>query len=533
MLKTLLRKNLQEVGSLYFRDKKGGGKRQGGALIGMIVLYVIVFFSLALSFGGMAALFLSSVPAGSDWIAWAVMGIMSVVMASIINAILSYVQLFMAHDNEMLLAMPIPPGTLVLSRMVSVYVMGLVYAAMAWLPTMFVGFVQGKMTVLLFASQLLMLFVQGLLILALTCLFGWLVAFFATKFKNQKFVTVIVCLIFLIGIYALQFKTNALLNQLSSNMDRAGEVIKQSIWPFYQLGHAACGSISAILLFTALAAAILAAAYFLVSKTYIKMSTSKKSGTKAKFKETQIKATSTNKALLKKEATHFVNSVTCMLNSGLGVIIMVAGAIFLFVKGDILSDRIGPIAEAIPEFGQILPLAVIVVICMMESLGTITAASVSLEGKHIWMLQSMPVDPLAVLNAKIQFGVYLQALPGVLLTVALSMALGIDSSNTVLLAVFAAFYGRTSATLGTVLNLKHPNLDWTSEQTPVKRGAPVAFLLFGGWIFGMAVAALGFFTRNFVPTHIFILALVVVLFGIYFYCDKWLKTKGADIFRYL
>lgn len=533
MLKTLLRKNLQEVGALYFKDKKGGGKRTGGALIGLIVLYVIVFLTLALSFGGMAALFLSAAPAGSEWIAWAVMGILSVVMASVLNAILSYVQLFMAHDNEMLLSMPIPPGTLVLSRMVSVYVMGLVYAALAWLPTMFVGFVQGKITALLFVSQLLMFFVQGLLILALTCLFGWVVAFFATKFKNQKIVTVIVCLLFLIGIYVLQFKTNALLNRLSENMGRAGEVIKESIWPFYQLGHAACGSISAILLFTAFSAAILAAAYFLVSKTYIKMSTTKKSGTKAKFKETQIKATSANKALLKKEATHFVNSVTCMLNSGLGVIFMVAGSIFLFIKGDILSDRIGPLAEAIPELGQLLPLVVIVVVCMMESLGTITAASVSLEGKHIWMLQSIPVDPLAVLNAKIQFGVYLQAIPGVLLSVALSMALGIDSSNTVMLAVFAAFFGRTSATLGTVLNLKHPNLDWTSEQTPVKRGAPVAFLLFGGWVFGMAVAVLGFFTRNFVPTHIFILALVVVLFGVYAYSDKWLKTKGAAIFRYL
>ena len=120
-----------------------------------------------------------------------------------------------------------------------------------------------------------------------------------------------------------------------------------------------------------------------------------------------------------------------------------------------------------------------------------------------------------------------------MLAAALSMALGINSSNTVMLAVFAAFFGRVSATLGTVMNLKHPNLDWTSEQTPVKRGAPVAFLLFGGWIFGMAVAVLGFFTRNIMPTHIFILALVVVLFGVYAYSDKWLKTKGAAIFQYL
>ena len=316
-------------------------------------------------------------------------------------------------------------------------------------------------------------------------------------------------------------------------MDRAGDVIKQSIYPFYQLGHACCGNIAGILIFTAIVAVVMAVAYLLVTKTFIGFSTKKNSGTSAKFKEAQIKTGSASKALLKKEATHFFNSVTCMLNAGLGVIFMIGGAVFLFIKGDLLADKIAPLAQVLPEFAQILPLAILFIICMMESLATISAASVSLEGKNIWMLQSMPVDPIAAINAKIQFSVYLQSIPGALLAVALSLALGIDDSNAVLITVFAAIFGRTSSTLGTVLNLKHPNLEWTSEQTPVKQGAPVAFIIFGGWVFGILVGILGFFTRNMVPTHIFILAIIVLLFVIYMYCDKWIKTKGASIFSNL
>ena len=532
MLKTLLRKNLQEVGALYFRDKKGGKKR-GGAVIGMVILYVIVFFSLAASFAGMADLFFSVAPAGSEWIVWSIMGMMGVAMSALLNTILSYTQLFMAKDNEMLIAMPIPPGALVLSRMVSVYLMGLIYAAVAWLPTMLVGVLKGKMTVITLVPQFAMLLIQGLLILALTCLCGWVVAFFATKFKNQKLITVFVCLIFLVGIYVLQFKTNSLLNKLSKNMDRAGEVIKETIWPFYQLGHASCGSIVAIILFTVFALAILAVAYLLVSKTFIKFSTGKASGTKAKFKESQIKATSAGKALVRKEAQHFVNSITCMLNTGLGVIFMLGVSVFLIIKGDVLSDRIGPLLEAMPEIAQLVPLVIIAAICIMESLGTISAASISLEGKNLWMLKSMPIDPVEILNAKIQFAVYLEAIPGALLAASCAYALNLDSTTLMILVVFAAFFGRTSATIGTVLNLKHPNFDWTSEQVPVKRGAPVAFLLFGGWVFGLVVGALGFLVRNFLNTQIYMVVLCVLLLVIYMYMNKWIKTRGAEIFRSL
>ena len=56
--------------------------------------------------------------------------------------------------------------------------------------------------------------------------------------------------------FYLQFKTNTLLNRLADNMDKAGDVIKHSIYPFYQLGRAACGNIVGMLVFTAISAAL-------------------------------------------------------------------------------------------------------------------------------------------------------------------------------------------------------------------------------------------------------------------------------------
>lgn len=532
MLKTLLHKNWQEVGAFYFRDKKNGGKAQGNAKVGLIALYAFVYVSLAASFAGMSDLFFSVVPEGETWIVWAIMGILGIAMSALINAITCYAQLFLARDNEMLLSMPIKPGTIMLSRMVDVYVLNIVYVSLAWLPTMIVGFVKHKMAIPTIGSQILMLLVQSIVALAFTCFFGWIVAYFSSKFKNQKFITVIVCLLFLGAIYVLQFKTNSLLNALASNIGKAGSIIKAKAYPFYLLGKATCGDIISILLFMLMAAILLALAYLLLSKTFIKMSTTKAAGTKVKFKENQIKTSSVSTALLNKERIHFVNSVTCMLNAGIGVIFMLVGSIFLFIKGEMIAEKIAPLI-AIPEIANLLPLAIIVVICMMESLGTISAASVSLEGKNIWMLHSLPIDPLMVLNAKIQFAVYLQAIPGALLAIALSNALGLDSTNMVILAVFAAFFGRISATYGTILNLKHPNLEWTSEQTPVKQGAPVAILLFGGWAVGLVAAAVGYFAIKLIPTYLYIFILVVIMGIIYTFFNKWIRTRGVEIFSYL
>ena len=50
-------------------------------------------------------------------------------------------------------------------------------------------------------------------------------------------------------------------------------------------------------------------------------------------------------------------------------------------------------------------------LCMLASMNDMAAPSVSLEGKSLWLLQSLPVTPWQVLRAKLRLQLLLTAIP--------------------------------------------------------------------------------------------------------------------------
>lgn len=533
MLKILIHKNMQEFAVAYFRDRKTGGKKIGGALVGMIVLYAFLFLLLAGSFAAMASLFFMSAKNGDEWIAFSIMGLLAIVMAALINGLTSYSQLYLAKDNEFLLAMPINPGTILTSRMVSTYIMGLVYVFMVWIPTIVVGIVMHKMSVLAVVMSVITMLVAGIVVLALTCLIGWLVAFLVTKFKNQKVLSAVLSVVFIGAIYVFQFKSNKLFTAIADNMSGVGTIIKSKLFPFYLMGQSSVGNALGFVGFVLIAAILMALAYLLISKTFIKVAMTKAAGKQTKFKEKQIKTSSVDKALLTKERARFFGGITYMINTGLGVIVMVALSVLVLVKGGAFVTKFAPLLDAMPEIKEIIPLAVVLVIIMLEAMTESTPFGISIEGKNLWILQTMPVDYYKVLRQKVNFNIWLQGFPALILAVAIQQAFNFNIPVYAGIVAVTVAYSCFSSTFGLVMNLKHPRLDWTTEAQVVKQGLPLVLNMFGGWGVALIIAAGGYLLRNIIGAGIFLIAIAVILFVGYILLDKWLKTKGTQILRYL
>lgn len=533
MFKTLLRKNFQEVGAMYFRSKKKGTVLSGGAKVGMIILYIFIYLSMLAAFSGISIALYMPIQPEFDWVVWSVIGIMAVVMATLINAFTSYAQLYLARDNEFLISMPIKPGTIIFSRAVSVYLMGIVYASMAWIPTIIVGVVLGRMTPMMIAGSIITLFVVGFMVLALTCLIGWLIALMSLKLKNQKILLTGILLIFIFGLYYLQFKSNQLVEKLSQNIDKIGSIMESRIYPFYKLGKGVQGDIPSYLIFVAITAVLLVVAYYVLSRTFVKIATTGGSTKKAKFNEGQIKTTNIDRALIQKEKRRFLGSITYMLNSGLGAIMMLAGAAILWYKSEDIVGQLIPIMEALPEIAELIPLSIITLLCMLISLSATSPSSISMEGKQIWQIQTMPVNPAKIFRAKIKFSWDLQVLPAMLLFGVLSYIFRLNYGTQLVLLVFIIAFSNLSATFGVFINLRHPNLDWVSEQTVIKQGMPVTLTIFGGWGFGLVVAALTYFAGKIIDYRIFLVAVTIVMLILVARMNKWLRTKGTEIFATL
>ena len=169
--------------------------------------------------------------------------------------------------------------------------------------------------------------------------------------------------------------------------------------------------------------------------------------------------------------------------------------------------------------------------CMLASMNDIAAPSVSLEGKALWLVKSMPVSTADVLKAKLVVQLVL-TLPALAFVYACGASLLRENGALLLLlgGCTALGYGLLSALFGLFLGLKMPMLDWTTETIPIKQSMGVTIALFGGWGYALALGGGYLLLANFVPATVYLgvfLALTLTAAALLY---RWIATKGVLAF---
>ena len=316
-------------------------------------------------------------------------------------------------------------------------------------------------------------------------------------------------------------------------LNQASEIaagLKSYGYPLYQLGRAAQGSVFGFLFVTAVIIGIFALVWLVLSRSFFKMVTMQKGAAKVKYRERMVKRQSTDHALLVKELKRFTSSANYMLNCGLGILFMLIVSGALLWKGRVLAEVLPLIYEGAEE---IIPLILAAALCMIVSMNDMSAPSVSLEGKNIWILQSFPVSPWQVLRAKLRLQLVLTLPPAAVMTVCAFIVLKPKFGEMVLIFLLLALFILTMAQLGLFLNLKTPNLKWTNEIVPIKQSFSVTVTLFGGWGIIIACGGLYFLLGKYVGTLGFMALICLLLAVASVILRWWIKTKGARIFAAL
>ena len=75
MMRALFRKQMMEVFSWLYQDKKSGKIRTSGGIMGYVLLYLLIFGALGVMFGAVAVLLCEPfLAAGMGWLYWCLMG---------------------------------------------------------------------------------------------------------------------------------------------------------------------------------------------------------------------------------------------------------------------------------------------------------------------------------------------------------------------------------------------------------------------------------------------------------------------------
>ena len=530
MTRALFKKQMMEIFSFVFHDKKTGKKRTVKGLIGYSALFLYLFGFLGFTFYQVAdSLCAPLADAGLLWLYVAIMSLISAALGVFGSIFNTYASLYRARDNDLLLAMPIPARSILLVRLFGVYLMGLLYELLVFVPALIVLFQTVRLTVRGALFALLLPLLLSALVLALSCLLGFVVAIISAKCRFKNALTIVFSLGFIVGYYYLYAKAYKLLLKILENPTEVGKRAKGVLYPFYCLGRAAEGDVVSFLLAVLMFGGLLVLTYLVLAKSFLSLATANKGGSKTQKKTNLRREGSVRLALLKKELRRFVGSPVYFLNCGLGCILIPVAAVFLLVKAS-------AVREILPLFAMLdIPVLLVAaaLACTMISMNDMTAPSVSLEGKHIWLLQSMPVPARLVLQAKLTMQLLL-TLPLVLfLGGALIYVLSLSAADGVLLIAVLVLYTVLLTLWGLFLNLKFPNLHWTQEVVPVKQSLSVTMTLLGGWAFVTMLGVIYYFLRNTLDADVYLFLVLLLFVALILPLYLFINKKGSKIFETL
>ena len=532
MIKTLLKKELlQFINGLFVRKNK---KTTGASAVLYAIILLFLVFSLGMMFYMIAdtlaePLFLLDY----GWLYFALIGMISVAIAVLLCAFTTYSSLFHAKDNELLLSMPIPTGSILIARMLSVFLMALVYSGVVFIPAVIRYAMTEYATAAGIICSLILFFLNSLLILALSCFAGWVVALVASKVRNKSAVTVFAYIAFLAVYYVIYFRMNSILGSIIQNLEEVGDKVAAAVWPALQFGRGCTGNVTAMLLFAVFALAVFAIACVVMNRGFVKIATANKGAAKKKYVERDAKAASAGTALIRKEFGRFLSSPAYIMNCGIGLFFMLAFAVFVIIKRQDIYTTIYQVFGIGENFRDFFGVIAAAVVAMFAGMSYLTAPSVSLEGKNIWIVQTAPVSAAQVLKAKEMLQLVMDVPVTVLLSIAVSLALKLGPLMTVLIIVMNVIFVAFNASLGLMLNLRFPRLDWTNEVQPIKQSLPVMVALFGSWIIAAAIGGLFFLAAGSIRGEIYLLLVSVVLAGLTALMNAWIFRRGAEIFSKL
>lgn len=485
MLKALIKKQLAEIlYSSFLRNRK---KRSGK---GMLVALILVVAYLILFFGGMNLLLSGALIAvGKGWFYYLLLTVVSVLFGTFGSVFTTYSTLYLAKDNDLLLSSPIPVGHIILSRLFSVYIMGLGYSGLISLPGVIVSWIHSGFRFSHIVGGLVLVLLVSLVVLGLSCLLGWAVARLSLRMKNKSWMALLLSLAFLGLYFYFYFRFMKNLDGIIDKAEALAVDIESSsrlLWRFGRIGE---GDWLAMLCAAAATALFLGLIWLLMKKSFLTIATSSAAVKKAVYRERQAVQGSASSALLRKEWYRFSSSSSYMLNCGLGLVFELLIGGYLLLKGGELLSKLDAFLSGFNGLGPVL---LTVVCCAAASMVDISAPSVSLEGKSIWLIQSLPVDPWQILRAKLQFHLTVSFLPTLFCAVAAMLVCPGTLAQKLLLLAVTLLFMLLFALLGLCLGVKMPNLSWTNENVPIKQSGAVAITIFSAMGLTLAIGGLYF-----------------------------------------
>ncbi|MBE6982566.1 MAG: hypothetical protein E7437_09660 [Ruminococcaceae bacterium] len=480
MIGTLLKLRFRSMlaGFTSQANTKGSKGKGFKILLALLGVYVAIA-AFAMMWFLFDALALPYHMLGLDWLYFAMAGVIALGFSLLGSVFATQSQLYDAKDNALLLSMPIKPGHILLSRMLSLLGINLLFAGLIIVPAFAVylsqiAFSWGTLLCLIPALLGVTVFAQ-----ALACLLGWVLHLILGK-CNRSVASLLFMVVFLGLYFWIYSQANDILMSLTTSGAAIAGVLETWIWPLYALGRGCSGEPVYLLGYSGICAAVFFLVYLVLAKTFLASATASQASKKRrKLELTGGTLRSPTAALVHKELKKFLGTPIFLTNMGLGLILTLAlGVLGVVFRGKILS-LLTVLSAQLPGFEDLVPMFICAILLFLNSTCCLSTPTVSLEGKNIWIPKTMPIPARTILQAKLLFHLVLTVPVSVFCALILGIVYRIGTVALILTLLIAGLSACLNGTLGLWAGLRWAKLDYISEAHPCKQSMAVLVSMFG------------------------------------------------------
>lgn len=522
MLKTLI---LLRLKGLFLRQTRSSKKKSSslGKIILMILLFGYVGIVFIALFGGMFYSIIEPLHLMNlDSLYFVLMSLFIIIFCFIGSVFITHHEIYEAKDNELLLSMPIKNRDILLSRVLTILILNYIFELIIAIPAFGVYVYMIGMNVIQIILFMGVIMTLPFFVLALSCLFGWILAHILVKVKAKNIITIVLYVAFMaVYFYAIN-SIEGYIGWLIQNGTSLAKAIEKGAFPIYHLGIALSqGNIVSFLIYALCAVLPFVAVIYLLSRNFIKLATNKPKMKKIVYKEKELKTSSMKKALLMREIKHFTSNAMVMLNGAVGIMFCVIGTVGIFVY----ADDISMVFYQIPHIQDLLTPILCLVGISVNSMNMISASSISLEGNRLWIIKSLPIEAKDILQIKFLLHFLLCVPAGIIFSLATIIVFKVSFFHALLIIIAPILFTIFIDLLGLLLNLWKPKFDWINETVCVKQSMPVMLTMFIAMGMAFAIAMMYVFIGDMLSINIymycvFIIFIVVDLF-LYYLLNTW------------
>ena len=388
--------------------------------------------------------------------------------------------LFGFKDYDLLISLPIKTSIILASRLITLYIINLAFTLIVMIPTNIAYAFLAKPSVSFHIYSFILLFIIPVIPMIIGTIFGTIIIYISARMKYTNLINIALNILLVVGILAFSFFTASSEEAVYESTNYIANQINE-LYPFASMYKEAVinNNIVSLVMFVGISLILYMVYVGVIARKFVEINTSITSTyTNTKKKRRRYKASSPFVALYKKELLRFFSSSIYVLNTGIGMILLLLISIVtLFINDETIVTLLETpaIAETISGYVPlVLPFFII--------LSYTAACSISLEGDNLWIIKSIPVTTKSIFHSKIAVNLTVILPLTYISIIILSVGLNLNIIDILISLAMTSVYAFFTSIAGLLTNLLFPSFNWKSEVFVIKQSLSSLIAIFGGII---------------------------------------------------